>query len=77
MGSIQSSITFVYNIIIPMVIIISIIDIIINFMNLQLDHMALHQGKKLFIKYEDLKKEDSAWEKLLMFVFKDCDKDSS
>lgn len=52
------------------------LDIIINFMNLQLDHMALHQGRKLFIKYEDLKKEDSAWERLITFVFKDCDKDS-
>ena len=52
------------------------LEIIINFMNMQLDHMASHQGKKLFLKYEVLKKEDTVWEKLINFIFEDCNKDS-
>jgi len=52
------------------------LDIIINFMNLQLDHMEQHQGRKLFVRYEELKKEDSAWRDLITFVFKDYENDS-
>lgn len=52
------------------------LDIIINFMNLQLDHMEQHQGRKLFVRYEQLKKEDSAWKDLITFVFKDYENDS-
>jgi len=52
------------------------LDIIINFMNLQLDHMEQHQGRKLFVRYEELKKEDSAWKDLITFVFKDFEQDS-
>ena len=43
---------------------------------MQLDHMELHQGKKLFVKYEALKKEDAIWQKLINFIFKDCNEDS-
>lgn len=52
------------------------LDIIINFMNLQLDHMEQHQGRKLLVRYEQLKKEDSAWRDLITFVFKDFENDS-
>jgi hypothetical protein len=52
------------------------LDIIINFMNLQLDHYALHQGKKLFVRYEDLKKQDNKWQELIKFVFKNFNNDS-
>ena len=52
------------------------LDIIINFMNRQLDHMEQHQGRKLFVRYEELKKEDSVWKDLITFVFKDFEQDS-
>jgi hypothetical protein len=46
------------------------LDVIINFMNKQLDHFEQHQGRKLLVRYEDLKKQDSEWEKLISFTFK-------
>jgi hypothetical protein len=52
------------------------LNIIINFMNLQLDHMAKHEGRKLFVRYENLKKDDSAWKDLITFVFKGFNNDS-
>ena len=45
------------------------LDIIINFMNTQLDHYQQHQGRKLKVRYEDLKKQDSYWKILIEFVF--------
>jgi len=44
-------------------------DIVINFMNAQLDHYEQHQNKKLKVRYEDLKKQDSEWQKLIEFIF--------
>jgi len=44
-------------------------DIIINFMNAQIDHYHQHQGKKLFLRYEDLKKDDLPWQRLIEFIF--------
>ena len=44
-------------------------DIIINFMNAQLDHYQTHQGKKMIVKYEDLKKDDDAWRKMIELIF--------
>ena len=52
------------------------LDIIINFMNMQLDHMSQHQGRKLFVRYEELKKDDGAWKDLITFVFKGFNNDS-
>ena len=49
------------------------LDIIINFMNTQLDHYEQHQNRKLKVKYEDLKKQDSEWQKLIEFVFGNYD----
>tara|TARA_R110000822_G_scaffold28159_4_gene83826 strand:+ start:359 stop:1054 length:696 start_codon:yes stop_codon:yes gene_type:complete len=46
------------------------LDVIINFMNKQLDHFEQHQGRKLLVRYEDLKKQDSEWRKLISFTFK-------
>ena len=48
-------------------------DIIINFMNAQLDHYEQHTGKKLIVKYENLKKQDTDWYHLLKFIFGSCD----
>ena len=45
------------------------LDIIINFMNAQLDHHAQHQGKKIIVRYEDLKKETTQWRQMLEFIF--------
>ena len=44
-------------------------DIIINFMNAQFDHYQTHQGKKIIVKYEDLKKDDDAWRKMIELIF--------
>jgi len=44
-------------------------NIVINFMNAQLDHYEQHQNKKLKVRYEDLKKQDSEWQKLIEFIF--------
>jgi len=44
-------------------------DIIINFMNAQLDHFQQHQGKKLIVKYEDLKRDDDAWRQMIELIF--------
>ena len=52
------------------------LDVIINFMNKQLDHFEQHQGRKLLVRYEDLKKQDSEWEKLIFFTFKAFELDS-
>jgi len=52
------------------------LDIIINFMNMQLDHMSQHKGRKLFVRYEELKKDDGAWKDLITFVFKGFNNDS-
>ena len=51
-------------------------DIIINFMNAQLDHFNKHQGKKIIVTYEDLKQSDQPWEKLIQFVFGSFDNTS-
>jgi len=48
-------------------------DNIINFMNLQLDHYQQHNGKKISIKYEELKKQDTEWIKLIEFIFGSSD----
>ena len=45
------------------------LDIVINFMNTQLDHYEQHQNKKLKVRYEDLKKQDSEWKKIIKFIF--------
>jgi len=45
------------------------LDIVINFMNTQLDHYEQHQNKKLKVRYEDLKKQDSEWKKIIEFIF--------
>src|SRR6056300_560985 len=50
------------------------LDIIINFMNTQLDHYQQHQGRKLKVRYEDLKKHDPEWQKLIEFVFGNCER---
>jgi hypothetical protein len=47
--------------------------IIINFMNTQLDHYEQNQNKKFKVRYEDLKKQDREWQKLLEFVFGNYD----
>ena len=52
------------------------LDIIINFMNTQLDHYDQHQSRKLKVRYEDLKKKDSEWERLIDFVFGSCDSEA-
>ena len=44
-------------------------DVIINFMNLQIDHYNKHKKNKLFVRYEDLKKDDIVWQKLIEFIF--------
>lgn len=51
-------------------------DIIINFMNTQLDHMEQHSGKKIAVRYEDLKTNDTVWVKLIEFIFGACNKSS-
>ena len=38
-------------------------------MNAQLDHYDQHKGKKLLVKYEDLKKDGPEWRKLIEFIF--------
>ena len=44
-------------------------DIVINFMNAQLDHYEQNKNKKMFVKYEDLKNQDAVWQKLIEFIF--------
>jgi hypothetical protein len=44
-------------------------DIIINFMNAQLDHYDQHKGKKLKVRYEDLKKDDEQWRNMIDLIF--------
>lgn len=48
-------------------------DIIISFMNKQLDHYQQHKNNKIKVRYEDLKTNDSDWHKLISFIFGDCD----
>ena len=48
-------------------------DIIINFMNAQIDHFEQHAGNKLFVRYEDLKKQDVVWQRLIEFIFNKFD----
>jgi len=38
-------------------------------MNAQLDHFQQHQGKKLIVKYEDLKRDDDAWRQMIELIF--------
>ena len=38
-------------------------------MNAQLDHYDQHKGKKLLVRYEDLKKEDNEWRKMIEQIF--------
>ena len=45
------------------------LDIIINLMNAQLNHQAQHQGKKIIVRYEDLKKGMTQWRQMLEFIF--------
>lgn len=51
-------------------------DIIINFMNAQIDHFEQHAGNKLFVRYEDLKKQDFVWQRLIEFIFGEFDQDA-
>ena len=44
-------------------------DIIINFMNAQLDHCKKHKGKKIIVRYEQMKKDDTIWRKMIEFIF--------
>lgn len=44
-------------------------DIIINFMNAQLDHYDRHKGKKMIVKYEQMKKDDVIWQRIIEFIF--------
>jgi hypothetical protein len=44
-------------------------NIIINFMNAQLDHYQKHAGKKLIVHYENLKAQDGDWRKMIEFIF--------
>ena len=44
-------------------------NIIINFMNAQLNHYQKHAGKKLIVHYENLKAQDTDWRKMIEFIF--------
>lgn len=48
-------------------------DIIINFMNAQLDHHEQHKGRKMLVRYEDLKTQDTEWRKIIEFIFGSCE----
>jgi len=52
------------------------LDIIINFMNAQLDHHVQHRGKKIIVRYEDLKKGTTQWQKMLEFIFGSYDNEA-
>jgi hypothetical protein len=52
------------------------LDIIINFMNLQLDHCEKHTRNKIKLRYEDLKKSDREWKKLIEFIFGDYNEEA-
>jgi hypothetical protein len=38
-------------------------------MNAQLDHYDQHKGKKLKVRYEDLKKDDEQWRNMIDLIF--------
>ncbi len=45
------------------------LDVIINFLNLMIDHHQQNKNPKLVIHYERLKKNNNAWQKLIRFIF--------
>jgi hypothetical protein len=52
------------------------LDIIINFMNTQLDHYQQHANNKILVRYENLKKQDREWQKVIEFIFGSFDNPS-
>ena len=50
------------------------LNIIINFMNMQVEHYKQNTNNKLVINYENMKNKDTEWEKLITFIFGDFDK---
>jgi len=45
------------------------LDIIINFLNLMIDHFEQNKNPKIVIHYERLKENDNDWQKLIRFIF--------
>lgn len=52
------------------------LQIIINFMNEMIDHYNGYAGQKIVIAYEDMKKDDVVWQKLIQFICDNFDSDS-
>lgn len=49
------------------------LDIIINFMNMQLNHYKENQNKKIIINYEKMKDSKEEWQRLITFIFGNFD----
>lgn len=52
------------------------LDVVINFLNLMLDHYEKNTNKKLLIKYEHLKTNDNHWQKIIEFIFESFNGDN-
>ena len=52
------------------------LDIIINFLNMMLDHYDKNSNEKLAIKYENLKSNDQHWKALIEFIFSSYNNDN-